>query len=121
MTSAKNELLMIERDEQDFLLTHSEPFVHHYEGSPCGTWGKETCDEPEMHYTLVDHRTRIVAHCQSWDENSICGDLRVGTTYHCHIEAADKYSSQSLSCVGAGAMGIETSDLLGPDYKSQAR
>jgi hypothetical protein len=110
-TSDKNELLTIESSEQGFLLTHAEPFTHHYEGNPCGTWNKETCDELEMRYIFRDAHTQILAHCQSWDDRNACGNLQVGTVYHCHLEAADKFS-QSLSCIGAGSMGVDSSDLL---------
>lgn len=110
-SSAKNELLELEKDEQAFLLTHSEPTVHHYVGSPCGLWGKESCEEPEAKYTFLSDKAKIVVHCQSWDERSLCGGLKVGTAYHCHLIAADKFWSQTLACVGVGYMEIDRSDL----------
>jgi hypothetical protein len=117
ITSAKNELLEVERGEQEYLLAQAEPFVHHYVGSPCGIWGKESCDEPEMRYTLVGGMARIIVHCQSWDERNLCGSLQVGTAYHCHVIAADQFSGQVLSCIGAGEMGIDHSVLKSPRGK----
>ena len=111
VTSARNELLTIQRDEKNYLLTHAEAFIHHYDGSPCGLWNKQSCDEPEIHYTFVGDKARIVAHCQSWDEHNFCGNLQVGTTYHCQVEGADESFPQTLSCLGVGEMGIDRSDL----------
>jgi len=36
ITSDKNELLQIDKENEGYLVTRSEPFIHHYEGSPCG-------------------------------------------------------------------------------------
>lgn len=113
--SAKNEWLQIETGEQEYRLVSAQPFVHHYESpSPCSiesNESKESCDLPEMRYTFVGEGARLLVYCQSWDERSSCGSLQVAIAYHCHIEAADKFSGQSLSCIGTGLMGIDRSDL----------
>ena len=110
-TSAKNELLTLQTDVQPYLLVESEPFVHHYEGSPCGLGDKNTCEKPEMRYMLIGGKAKITAHCQAWDKASMCGSLQVGTTYHCWVDAADRDSSQALVCVGAGWLGIDRSEI----------
>ena len=108
--SYKNELLQLDKRE-GYLVTRSEPFIHHYDGSPCGLQGKETCDMPEMRYTLVHKGVTIVAHCQSWNERDTCGQLQVGETYPCEIDAATAFGSQMLSCNSNSVLGIDSSVL----------
>lgn len=110
-TSGKKELLTYEREEQPYVLVRSQPTIHHYIGSPCGLWNQEECDKSEMEYTFTKGNTSTVARCQSWDPRGVCGGLQVGTTYHCRIEAADQFSSQSLACVGVGWLEIDSSEF----------
>jgi hypothetical protein len=112
VTSDKNELLQIEDYELSFLLTHSAPVMHHYEGMTCDIWDKGTCDKLEVRYTFQDHNTQIIARCQSWLARSWCGSLHVGTSYNCDIIRADRVSQQSLYCFGTGSMEIDASDML---------
>lgn len=72
------------KQQTGYLVTHSEPFIHHYEGNPCGavysmgTEEWERCELPETRYTLIHRGIEIVARCQSWDERNKCRNLQVG-------------------------------------------
>lgn len=99
------------KEQSGYLVTRSEAFSHHYEGSPCGLVGKSTCDMPETRYTLAHRGIRVVVHCQSWDERNKCGQLQVGEAYKCDVEGKnDQFGPQLLTCEGTGSMGIEHSE-----------
>jgi hypothetical protein len=100
------------KQQAGYLVTRSEVFTHHYEGSPCGLKGLDNCDLPETRYTLIHKGVKVVAHCQSWDvENNKCGQLQVGEAYDCQVEGAnDEFGPQMLSCKDKGVLGIEHSE-----------
>ena len=97
------------KQQTGYLVTRSEAFTHHYEGSPCGLKGMDTCDMPEMRYTLIHRGVKVIAHCQSWDvEQNKCGQLQVGEAYDCQPEGVnDKFGPQLLRCKDKGVLGIE--------------
>jgi len=109
VTSAKNELLQSEEEGAGYLVTRSEPFIHHYEGdvppNPCGLDGNykpvDRCDKEEIRYTLNHKGVRIVATCQSWVSDDGCGELRVGKEYVCDG------GTTLMSCADNATLSVE--------------
>jgi len=98
------------KQQRGYLVIRSEPFIHHYVGSPCGVapppievhpiegTSQVECDVPEMRYTLIHKAVRITASCQSWDDQNKCRQLQVGETHQCDVHPASAFGSQLLSC-----------------------
>jgi len=97
------------KQQKGYLVSDSESFIHHYEGSPCGVQGKLTCDMPEMRYRLIHQGIKVVAHCQAWDERNNCGRIEVGKAYDCRTGAANALGPPLLDCGDNGVLEVESS------------
>lgn len=98
------------KEQTGYLVTRSEAFSHHYEGSPCGLQDKVTCDMAEMRYTLIHRGVKVVAYCQSWDERNKCGQLQTGEAYECQVGAAGAFGSPLLTCGDNRTLAVEHSE-----------
>lgn len=107
---------------EGYLVTRSEQFIQHYQGSPCGSVPSAyrrnlsqslACDVPELRVTFLHGGVKFVGTCQYWNDSNQCRQLRVGAIYSCKVdsESITTPPSQWLVCTDHGFLAIESSEL----------
>ena len=95
------------KEQMGYLVTHSERFMHHYEGNLDACRPTGDCNREEIRYVMVHKGVKFTVHCESYNKGvSDCFPIQVGEAYQCRVASA--FGDQWLDC-GSAQLEIDSS------------